>query len=199
MVAQAPTLSYEVGLCNDGAVPTGSACRAIGCPVLALAGADSPDWASDGATAIAAAVPDGLAHVLRGQDHNVSADAVAPLLADSFAASRTRGNWWNSPTVTPRPSNSPHVRRPDRCPSLESEMSTVFITGSADGLGAMAARRLIAEGHEVVLHARSPQRAQEAHARGARAQPRRCTAISPRSSRSAASPSRPTTAARSTP
>ena len=38
----------------------------------------------------------------------------------------------------------------------------MFITGSADGLGAMAARRLIAEGHEVVLHARSPQRAQEA-------------------------------------
>jgi NAD(P)-dependent dehydrogenase (short-subunit alcohol dehydrogenase family) len=41
-------------------------------------------------------------------------------------------------------------------------MSTVFITGSADGLGALAARRLIAAGHEVVLHARSPQRAQEA-------------------------------------
>jgi NAD(P)-dependent dehydrogenase (short-subunit alcohol dehydrogenase family) len=41
-------------------------------------------------------------------------------------------------------------------------MSTVFITGSADGLGAMAARRLIAEGHEVVLHARSEQRAIEA-------------------------------------
>ncbi len=38
----------------------------------------------------------------------------------------------------------------------------MFITGSADGLGAMAARRLVAEGHEVVLHARSPQRAQEA-------------------------------------
>jgi NAD(P)-dependent dehydrogenase (short-subunit alcohol dehydrogenase family) len=41
-------------------------------------------------------------------------------------------------------------------------MSTVLITGSADGLGAIAARRLIAEGHEVVLHARSPHRAQEA-------------------------------------
>jgi NAD(P)-dependent dehydrogenase (short-subunit alcohol dehydrogenase family) len=41
-------------------------------------------------------------------------------------------------------------------------VSTVFITGSADGLGAMAARRLIAEGHEVVLHARSPERASQA-------------------------------------
>jgi NAD(P)-dependent dehydrogenase (short-subunit alcohol dehydrogenase family) len=38
-------------------------------------------------------------------------------------------------------------------------VSTVFITGSADGLGAMAARRLIADGHQVVLHARSEQRA----------------------------------------
>ena len=88
MVAQAPTLPHEVGLCNDGAVPT-QRLSAIGCPVLALAGADSPDWASDGATAIAAAAPDGLAHVLSGQDHNVSADPVAPLLADFFAASRT--------------------------------------------------------------------------------------------------------------
>lgn len=35
----------------------------------------------------------------------------------------------------------------------------VFITGSADGLGRAAARTLMAEGHEVVLHARSPERA----------------------------------------
>jgi NAD(P)-dependent dehydrogenase (short-subunit alcohol dehydrogenase family) len=41
-------------------------------------------------------------------------------------------------------------------------MSTVFITGSADGLGAMAARRLVAAGHQVVLHARSEPRAREA-------------------------------------
>jgi NAD(P)-dependent dehydrogenase (short-subunit alcohol dehydrogenase family) len=41
-------------------------------------------------------------------------------------------------------------------------MSTVFITGSADGLGLMAARRLITEGHAVVLHARSQTRAREA-------------------------------------
>jgi len=41
-------------------------------------------------------------------------------------------------------------------------MSTVLITGSADGLGLMAAKLLIHEGHDVVLHGRSPQRAQEA-------------------------------------
>jgi NAD(P)-dependent dehydrogenase (short-subunit alcohol dehydrogenase family) len=38
-------------------------------------------------------------------------------------------------------------------------MSRVFITGSSDGLGLAAARTLISEGHEVVLHARSSERA----------------------------------------
>lgn len=41
-------------------------------------------------------------------------------------------------------------------------MARVFITGSTDGLGAAAARSLIAQGHDVVLHARSPARAAEA-------------------------------------
>lgn len=35
----------------------------------------------------------------------------------------------------------------------------IFITGSADGLGLAAARSLIAQGHAVVLHARSAERA----------------------------------------
>jgi NAD(P)-dependent dehydrogenase (short-subunit alcohol dehydrogenase family) len=38
-------------------------------------------------------------------------------------------------------------------------MSRVFITGSSDGLGRAAARTLMAEGHDVVLHARSQARA----------------------------------------
>jgi NAD(P)-dependent dehydrogenase (short-subunit alcohol dehydrogenase family) len=37
-------------------------------------------------------------------------------------------------------------------------MSRVFITGSTDGLGLAAARTLVAEGHQVVLHARSSKR-----------------------------------------
>jgi NAD(P)-dependent dehydrogenase (short-subunit alcohol dehydrogenase family) len=41
-------------------------------------------------------------------------------------------------------------------------MAKVFITGSADGLGKMAAQLLVAQGHDVILHARSPQRAKEA-------------------------------------
>ena len=41
-------------------------------------------------------------------------------------------------------------------------MAKIFITGSADGLGQLAARALITQGHEVVLHARNALRAQEA-------------------------------------
>jgi len=40
-----------------------------------------------------------------------------------------------------------------------SPMSRIFITGSTDGLGLAAARTLMDEGHEVVLHARSQKRA----------------------------------------
>lgn len=43
-------------------------------------------------------------------------------------------------------------------------MARIFITGSADGLGRMAAQRLVAQGHRVVLHARSETRAAEAMA-----------------------------------
>jgi NAD(P)-dependent dehydrogenase (short-subunit alcohol dehydrogenase family) len=40
-------------------------------------------------------------------------------------------------------------------------MARVFATGSADGLGRMAAELLIEQGHKVVLHARSTARAEE--------------------------------------
>ncbi len=41
----------------------------------------------------------------------------------------------------------------------DARMSRVFITGSTDGLGRGAALTLIEEGHQVVLHARSKERA----------------------------------------
>ncbi len=41
-------------------------------------------------------------------------------------------------------------------------MARIFITGSADGLGQLAARALIAQGHQVVLHARDEKRGREA-------------------------------------
>ena len=44
-------------------------------------------------------------------------------------------------------------------------MARIFITGSADGLGQMAAGLLVAAGHKVVLHARNAQRADDARTR----------------------------------
>ncbi|HST12827.1 MAG TPA: SDR family NAD(P)-dependent oxidoreductase [Terriglobales bacterium] len=41
-------------------------------------------------------------------------------------------------------------------------MARVFITGSSDGLGRMAAQLLIEQGHSVVLHGRNEQRAKDA-------------------------------------
>ncbi len=43
-------------------------------------------------------------------------------------------------------------------------MGRILVTGSADGLGRMAAQRLLADGHEVVLHARNEARARDAKA-----------------------------------
>src|SRR6266487_1248980 len=41
-------------------------------------------------------------------------------------------------------------------------MARIFVPGSADGLGLMAARLMVKEGHRVVLHARNEKRAKEA-------------------------------------
>lgn len=43
-------------------------------------------------------------------------------------------------------------------------MARIFITGSADGLGLLAAKALIAQGHQVVLHARNSTRGADAMA-----------------------------------
>ena len=46
-------------------------------------------------------------------------------------------------------------------------MARVFITGSSDGFGLMAARLLVDQGHEVVLHGRNEGRSREALAAAA--------------------------------
>jgi NAD(P)-dependent dehydrogenase (short-subunit alcohol dehydrogenase family) len=43
-------------------------------------------------------------------------------------------------------------------------MARVFVTGSSDGLGKMAAQLLLDQGHQVVLHARNKQRAKDVKA-----------------------------------
>lgn len=46
--------------------------------------------------------------------------------------------------------------------ALSQHKARVFITGSADGLGRMAAQLLVEQGHTPVLHARNEQRGREA-------------------------------------
>jgi short-subunit dehydrogenase len=41
-------------------------------------------------------------------------------------------------------------------------MARIFITGPSDGIGQVVARNLIAQGHQVTLHARNSQRAAQA-------------------------------------
>jgi len=41
-------------------------------------------------------------------------------------------------------------------------MARIFVTGSSDGLGQIAARLLVASGHDVALHARNRERARQA-------------------------------------
>jgi pimeloyl-ACP methyl ester carboxylesterase len=79
----APTLAYEVGLCNGGSLPVDRLAR-IAAPTLALAGGASPAWAREGARAIAAAMPHGQVRVLEGQRHGAADDVLAPVLAEFF-------------------------------------------------------------------------------------------------------------------
>lgn len=82
MQKYAPTLSYEVRLCNNGAPPLDRLAN-VAAPTLATAGENSPAWAREGAQAIAAAVPTGEARVLEGQGH-APADAVLVSLLKGF-------------------------------------------------------------------------------------------------------------------
>jgi pimeloyl-ACP methyl ester carboxylesterase len=84
MVALAPTLLYDLALTGDGDVPTARLER-LTIPVLAMDGAASPEWAANSAHAIQSAVPHAVRRTIQGQDHNVAADSLAPVLIEFFA------------------------------------------------------------------------------------------------------------------
>jgi pimeloyl-ACP methyl ester carboxylesterase len=83
MVAIANTLPYDLALTGDGVVPS-ERLAGIQIPVLVLDGGASPAWAAEAAIAIETAVQDGARRTLDGQDHNVAADQLAPVLIDFF-------------------------------------------------------------------------------------------------------------------
>ena len=84
MQAYALTLSYELRLGNNGAVPRDRLGH-ITAPTLALAGRQSGEPARQVAEAIASAVPNGQARVLDGQGHGVADEVLIPLLIDFLA------------------------------------------------------------------------------------------------------------------
>ncbi|WP_433545548.1 alpha/beta fold hydrolase [Streptomyces sp. CA-294286] len=81
----APTLAYDDALMGDGTVPCDRLAR-ITRPVLVVDGGASPPLMRDAARRTAEALPDGRRHTLPRQTHDVDPRALAPVLAEFFAA-----------------------------------------------------------------------------------------------------------------
>ena len=85
--AIAPTLAYDhtALLGEDGAVPVGRAAQVVA-PTLVMAGGASYPFMRDTARALSAALPRAQLRILEGQRHEVSTEALVPVLAEFFAA-----------------------------------------------------------------------------------------------------------------
>ncbi|WP_329259339.1 alpha/beta hydrolase [Actinoallomurus sp. NBC_01490] len=84
MEAIAPTLAYDDALLGDGRVPRALA-SAVTAPTLVLSGGASPEALRHAAKATADAIPQAEYRTLDGQTHDVSPDALAPVLTTFFA------------------------------------------------------------------------------------------------------------------
>src|SRR5262245_35823592 len=84
--AAAHTLAYDGTIAAPdmtGVKPSPQQWAAVSVPTLVLDGATTP-WLSDGADALADALPNALRRVLAGQQHDVEAAALAPVLIEFF-------------------------------------------------------------------------------------------------------------------
>jgi len=81
--ALAHTLAYDAAVMGDYSVPT-ERVAAVAAPTLVLDGGASPAWLHTTAQAVANLLPAGRYHTLEGQEHNVAADALAPVLETFF-------------------------------------------------------------------------------------------------------------------
>jgi pimeloyl-ACP methyl ester carboxylesterase len=81
--AIAPTLAYDDEVLGEGRIPRATA-AAIGVPTLVLSGGASPHALQQAAKATADALPTAEHRTLDGQTHDVSPDALAPVLAEFF-------------------------------------------------------------------------------------------------------------------
>jgi pimeloyl-ACP methyl ester carboxylesterase len=87
MEAVAHTLAYDgeiVGGSMAGNPPSAERWAAVAIPALVIDGGQTR-WLTAGAQAIAEVLPQARSHTISGQQHNVSAEAIVPVLRDFFA------------------------------------------------------------------------------------------------------------------
>lgn len=84
MEAIAPTLAYDTAITDDKTLLAERA-SSVTIPTLVLYGGASPAWASSAAQAAVDAIPNAQRRTLEGQTHNVSAEALAPVLHAFFS------------------------------------------------------------------------------------------------------------------
>ncbi len=84
--AIAPTLAYDhtAILGEDGGLPSARAAQVLA-PTLVMAGGASYPFMHDTARALSAAMPHAQLRILEGQRHEVSTEALVPVLVDFFA------------------------------------------------------------------------------------------------------------------
>jgi pimeloyl-ACP methyl ester carboxylesterase len=82
--AIAPTLAYDDAALGDGSVPQDEAAM-VKVPTILLDGGASPTMLRDAAAAVAEAIPQARRQTLAGQTHDVSPDALAPVLIEFLA------------------------------------------------------------------------------------------------------------------
>jgi pimeloyl-ACP methyl ester carboxylesterase len=82
--AVAPTLAYDAAvLGEEAAVPVERAAQ-VRVPALVMSGSESYPFMHTAAVALAEAMPQGEQRTLEGQTHEVSPDALAPILVEFF-------------------------------------------------------------------------------------------------------------------
>jgi pimeloyl-ACP methyl ester carboxylesterase len=87
--AAAPTLPYDLTILRDhqrGTPFTPGEWAAVKVPTLVAVGGKSPAWMTNAARALADSLPDATYRTLRGQNHMVKAQAIAPVLTGFFTA-----------------------------------------------------------------------------------------------------------------
>ena len=84
--ALAHTLAYDAMIMGDYSLPT-ERVASVTAPTLLMAGGASFPFMREAARALADILPDGQHRTLEGQEHNVSPEALAPVLEGFFVAS----------------------------------------------------------------------------------------------------------------